>query len=203
MITGALIASAPQLVRAQTAPENSTTTKNVSSRESHFIKKAAEGNSGEVALAEAVKGRTQDPQLRDYTEMLIRDHTQANSELRTIADARGVAWPTTMKEETKHEIHRAETLPPGELDNAMIKHWVKDHKKDIKEYETEAKHVKDPELKQYVTTTLPVLQKHLERAEALESSHGIGHEAAGAKSSSATISAAPTSNGNYQNQNAH
>jgi putative membrane protein len=196
VITGALIASAPQLVRAQTATENSTSTKNVSSRESHFIEKAAKGNTGEVALAEAVKGRTQDPQLREYTDMLIRDHTQANRELRPIADARGVAWPTTMDEGTKHELNRAQTLAPAELDTAMIKHWVKDHKKDIKEYEQADKHVQDPQLKQYITATLPVLHKHLDRAEALETSHHIGHEAAGAQKSGTT------SSGNSLDQNA-
>ncbi len=44
---------------------------------------------------------------------------------------------------------------------------VKDHKEDIKEYQEEAKR-KNDKLTGLVNDTLPVLHKHLERAQSLE-----------------------------------
>jgi putative membrane protein len=47
---------------------------------------------------------------------------------------------------------------------------IQDHKHDIKEFEKASKEAKDPDVKAYATKTLPVLQKHLQRAEEIEKS---------------------------------
>jgi putative membrane protein len=45
---------------------------------------------------------------------------------------------------------------------------VKDHKKDVKEFQTASKDLKDPELKAWAQKTLPILQEHLQMAEQME-----------------------------------
>jgi len=41
---------------------------------------------------------------------------------------------------------------------------VKDHEKDIAEFEKESKEAQDPDLKNWVTRTLPIIQDHLKMA---------------------------------------
>jgi putative membrane protein len=44
---------------------------------------------------------------------------------------------------------------------------VKDHKKDVKEFEKAEKKAEDADLKAWITKTLPTLQEHLRMAENL------------------------------------
>jgi putative membrane protein len=41
---------------------------------------------------------------------------------------------------------------------------VKDHEKDVKEFEKAAKDAKDPDVKTWATNTLPTLKHHLDMA---------------------------------------
>lgn len=169
LLTAFIAGSLPQMIRAQ---------EHVSHNDKEFIRKAAEGNNGEIQLAQMVSQRTQDQQVRAYCDKLINDHTQANQQLRQIAEAKGVEFPNGPASSAEHEMHRLEKKSGADLDRAAIDHWVKDHKKDIKEYDREAKHATDPQVKQYAISTLPTLHDHLNRAESLSSSATI-HEPAG------------------------
>jgi putative membrane protein len=157
-------------------------------RDAHFIRKAAEGNNGEIQMAQMVAERTQDAQLRSYCDRLIRDHSQANQQLRQIADAKGVEFPAGANSSAEHEMHKLEKKSGHDLDRAAADHWVKDHKKDIKEYETEANHAKDPQVKQYAISTLPTLREHLNLAESLASSSTIREPAGSAVHRGDTVS---------------
>ena len=55
-----------------------------------FIKEAAEGNNSEIAMAEIAQRKAQNSQVKQYAEMLLRDHKKANDELKPIAQAHGV-----------------------------------------------------------------------------------------------------------------
>jgi putative membrane protein len=45
---------------------------------------------------------------------------------------------------------------------------VQDHEKDAAEYRTELTKVKDPQLKAYITQTLPIVEQHLNHAKQLQ-----------------------------------
>ena len=46
---------------------------------------------------------------------------------------------------------------------------VKDHEKDVKEFESASQKAQDPDLKAFAAKTLPVLQEHLRLAESVQS----------------------------------
>ena len=48
------------------------------------------------------------------------------------------------------------------------KDMVKDHQKDVKEFEKAARTLNDPDLKAWAEQTLPVLQQHLQMAQDME-----------------------------------
>ena len=49
-----------------------------------------------------------------------------------------------------------------EFDKAYVKDMVKDHEKDVKDFQNESQNGTDPNVKQFATKTLPILQGHLE-----------------------------------------
>jgi putative membrane protein len=175
-LSAILFAAALTAVTAQP----SRAAENVASRDAHFIKKAAEGNNAEIQMGQMVSQRTQDPAVRAYADMIVRDHTMANQQLQQIAQAKGVEFPDATKKSDSHEMTKLEKKSGPELDRAAVDHWVKDHKKDIKEYESQIKNGHDADVRQYASSTLPKLQDHLSRAEALSSKKTV-HEPAGSQ----------------------
>jgi len=62
---------------------------------------------------------------------------------------------------------------------------VKDHKKDVKEFEKQAKNAKDADVRNFASKTLPTLQEHLKMAEAAQQAVKGGGKSGSAKSGSA------------------
>jgi putative membrane protein len=56
-------------------------------------------------------------------------------------------------------------LTGAKFDQEFVKHMIADHKKDIREYDKEAK--KNDAAGSYAKDTLPTLYKHLETAQSL------------------------------------
>jgi len=55
----------------------------------------------------------------------------------------------------------------SDFDKSFKDAAVKDHKKDMKEFERLSKSAEDPDLKSWITKSLPTLQEHLRMAEQL------------------------------------
>ncbi len=45
---------------------------------------------------------------------------------------------------------------------------VEDHQKDVQEFTDQSQKAKDPDVKQWASKTLPILQKHLEKAQQID-----------------------------------
>src|SRR4051794_3265068 len=91
LVAAAIAAPVPLAFAAET--QNSTGTSHVSHHDAKFIREAAEGNAAEIGLAEVVVRKTQNPQVREYAQQLIRDHQQSNGQLQQLAVANGITWP--------------------------------------------------------------------------------------------------------------
>ena len=73
--------------------------------------------------------------------------------------------PNAPNSKQKSMYDRLSKLTGAQFDQAFIKDMVSDHKKDIREYEKEAK--KNDAAGSYAKESPPVLQKHLQMAESL------------------------------------
>jgi putative membrane protein len=54
------------------------------------------------------------------------------------------------------------------FDQTYAKNMVKDHKKDLKEFQNAAKGLQDPELRNFAESAVPILQEHLTMAQNME-----------------------------------
>jgi putative membrane protein len=61
----------------------------------------------------------------------------------------------------------------AEFDKAYVTDMLKDHQKDIGEYQKAVENVKESEVQQYAQNTLPTLRQHLQHAENAARSVGI------------------------------
>jgi len=99
---------------------------------------------------------------------MVTDHTKVNMELKTLASQKGATLPTELNNKEKRAVERLQKLSGKEFDKAYISDMVRDHKKDVKEFEKASKNLSDPELKAFAENKLPTLQEHLRQAENLQ-----------------------------------
>ncbi len=74
----------------------------LSAEEQQFVKKAAAGGLAEVKLSELANDRASDPKVKEFATQMVTDHTQANDELKPIAESNKIPVPTKLAGE--HEV---------------------------------------------------------------------------------------------------
>jgi putative membrane protein len=138
----------------------------LASGERKFMEKAAMDGLAEVQMGQIAQQKAQNAQVKDFAGRMVTDHTKANEELKSLASAKGVQLPAEVDRSHKRHADELQKKSAEKFDREYMEHMVKEHKKDVKEFEKQAKGAKDPELKAFAQKTLPVLQSHLQAAQA-------------------------------------
>ena len=156
------------------APENiddnntATTPVAVSEDDAKFVTEAANGGMAEVELGKLAKEKGQHLDVKAFGEMMVKDHSKANDELATLAQAKNITLPAALGTDEQNLKDELAQKSPGDFDKSYIEDMVKDHEKDIKLFEDASKNLKDTELKAFVDKTLPTLRNHLDHAKSVK-----------------------------------
>ena len=138
----------------------------VSKAEQHFLIEGMQGDMAEVQLGKLAQQKGQSEDVKQFGQMLEQDHSQHLQQAQQEAQQLGVNAPQQVNAKQKATYERMSKLTGAQCDKQFTKHEVQDHKKDIAEYKKQAKS-KGP-LAQFAQQTVPVLQKHLQAAQAAE-----------------------------------
>ena len=140
----------------------------LSHKDFKFLTEAARGGMEEVQLGQMAQQKAANPAVRSFGERMVADHTKANDELRQLASQKGATLPTQVSHLENFTIDHLQKLNGADFDQAYAKDMVKDHRKDVRDFESAAKSLTDPDLRAWAQKTLAVLQQHLRMAENLE-----------------------------------
>ena len=125
----------------------------------------------EVQLGELAHQKGSIQAVRDFGHTMVTDHTKANDELKRIVSKKGALLPATTL--SHHEQSMVETLQQKsgkDFDKDYASAMVKDHRTDLKDFQTAAKDLTDPDLKAFAEKTIPILEKHLRMAQDIDAS---------------------------------
>ena len=131
-----------------------------------FIEKAAAGGMLEVQAGKLAEEKGQNADLKSFGNMLSTDHAAGNEELKSLAAKKGVSLPSALPKKEEKKLHQLASAKDFDK-NFVKKQGLEDHKQDIKDFEKASKDARDPDVKAFAEKELPVLHKHLERAEAI------------------------------------
>jgi putative membrane protein len=143
------------VARAEDAPVKKSSSLSV--KDKTFMKKAAKGGMMEVAMGNLAEQNGKSDDVKSFGKRMVTDHSKANDELKSIAAQKGVTLPG--KEPTLK----------WSSDKAYIDMMVKDHEKDLAEFQEEAKTGNDPEVKKFAEDTAKIVQEHLDLAKETQS----------------------------------
>jgi putative membrane protein len=132
-----------------------------------FIRKAAMGGKMEVDLGNIAQSNAASDRVKNFGNMMVTDHSQANGELMQFAQSRNVVLSDSLDKKMKDHMTSMQQMKGKAFDKHYMGMMVDDHVKDVKEFEKASTGAKDPDLRAWAAKTLPVLQKHLDSAKAI------------------------------------
>jgi putative membrane protein len=139
-----------------------------SRQDADFMVKATAGNQLEVILGQLAQTRASSPAVKRFGEMMVRDHTEGEKELRGLAAAKRIILPDTISNEQKKTDDELQKKTGHAFDKAYVDLMVKDHKEDIDEFQKASQNANDPDIKALAAKLLPTLQMHLDSVQVLK-----------------------------------
>ncbi len=140
----------------------------LTSKDYKFASDAAQGGMQEVQLGQLAKEKAGSQAVRDFGDRMVTDHQKANDDLKQIVQRKGALLPTTISHHENSTLEHLQKLSGAEFDKAYVSDMLRDHKKDVKEFEKASQDLSDPDLKAFAAKTLPTLQEHLSMVQNLE-----------------------------------
>jgi putative membrane protein len=155
----------------------------LSSADRKFMETAAQHGIAEVALGRIAAEKARSPEVKQFGERMVQDHTKANQQLMQLAQQKGVQLPKETDGKHKRMMESMSKMSADKFDREYMEEMVDDHKKDIGQFREAAKDAKDPDVKNFAATTLPVLEEHHKMAQSIHAKVKDMERSAGAPSS--------------------
>jgi len=138
-----------------------------------FVQKAAGANAAEVQLGELATQRAESPEVKQFAQMMVTDHTKAQQELMTAASGASISNELDRKHRQIYD--RLSSLQGKAFDREYMKAMVQGHK-DVAamlERRTTTTHDRgagaadeqNASVNEWAEKTLPSVKAHLEQAQ--------------------------------------
>jgi putative membrane protein len=133
-----------------------------------FVSEAASGGIAEVALGQLAERNASSGTVRDFGRRMVKEHSQANDELTTIAKAQGLTPPTDMDSTHAALRTRLERVTGPAFDNQYINGQVEDHAMQLALFRKEAEEGQNPQLKAFAQKYEDIVAEHEQMAQQIQ-----------------------------------
>jgi putative membrane protein len=163
-----------------------------------FVSQAAEAGRAEVELGQLAAERAQSNDVKQFAQMMIRDHSKANDEMKQRVAGHDVKMPAQLSEKHQMLMTRLRTLRGAEFDREYMAAMVEGHQEAVNLLEGRARNTQprapssqgqsprsetgapgatgtggtaqlDTAVDQWAAKNLPVVQQHLKQAQQIHS----------------------------------
>ena len=155
----------------------------------HFAEKAAYAGNAEVKLGQLAIERSQDPAVKEFAQMMVRDHSKAGNELKQAVKTHDISAPAGLDPEHQQLYDRLSRLRGAEFDREYMKAMVEGHTKVRSMLAGRTKESRgtmdrnrgigtsgtagsstqlDIAVNQWASRSLPTVEEHLRKAQDLE-----------------------------------
>ncbi len=140
----------------------------VSKADQDFSVNTAIAGMTEIQAAQMAEQKTTAKDVKEYAEMMVKDHTAAADKLKAIATQKNITLPATLTPDAQKDLDNLQQETGHKFDKDYMAMMVSDHKKVISAFENESKNGSDADIRAFADSTLHTLRMHLEKAEMCE-----------------------------------
>jgi putative membrane protein len=134
-----------------------------------FAQLAAAGGMAEVEFARMAGEKGEAKRVKDFADLMARDHGDANAKLKALADDAKIPLPKEVMPDHKQVKKRLDGLNGRDYDVAYIKSQIVDHQKTAQLLAWEIGSGEDAALQRFAAETLPKVLRHLQTAQTIHS----------------------------------
>src|SRR6476661_2135949 len=145
-----------------TAPATPMNTAPIPKEDSLFVLEAAKGGMMEVEAGNLAQQNAASQRVKDFGAMMVRDHSAANNELKSLVSGRGITLPDSLSGDMRKHLDAMKKMTGKAFDSHYVSMMLNDHKKDVSKFEKESKDAKDADIRNWAGKTLPTLKTHLD-----------------------------------------
>jgi putative membrane protein len=132
-----------------------------------FLVNVADVNMTEVQAGQIAQSKATNQRVKDFGAMMVKDHTSANDQLKSLASGKNVTLPSSISDEHQKKIDDLNKKTGKDFDKAFVDMMEDGHDGAIRDFKKQTDN-KDPDVKAFVNQMLPALQMHLDSAKAIK-----------------------------------
>jgi putative membrane protein len=138
-----------------------------------FVHEALQGGMAEVQLGQLAAQKGSSPDVKQFGQKMADDHTKLGDQMKQVADQVGVKPPKDISKKDKELLSKLQGLSGTQFDNAYITAMVKDHKKDLDAFKSEAQQGQTPAVQQAAQQGGQIIAQHLQMIQQIAQSHNL------------------------------
>ena len=143
----------------------------VAASPANFVDEASAAGIAEIETSRMAIGKTSSTDIESYAVEMIKDHTDANRDLKELAQKHDLQVSTGEQILGKAKKLMLQIQEGDSFDAAYAANQVKAHEEAIELFEQQIKNPDSPELKAFAEKYLPKLEMHLVMAKKLVDAH--------------------------------
>lgn len=141
----------------------------LSSGDEKALKDMAQANINEVAAAKIALSKADSSDVKAFAQKMVDDHGAALTKVQAVAQQKGVTLPTEPDPAHKAMADKLEKESGDAFDKMYMENaGTKDHKMVLSKLQSDAKNIKDPDVKALADAHTPVVEQHLKSAEQMK-----------------------------------
>jgi putative membrane protein len=133
-------------------------------KEAQFLVNAAEINLEEIQLGQLAQQNGTTTHVKELGKMMVTAHTKSQNDLTALAKTKMITIPTSPTDNAQEAYKELNEKSGNDFDKAYSDLMVSKHKDAIATFEKASSDENDPDIKNWATTSLPDLRKHLDQS---------------------------------------
>lgn len=167
--TPAAPATPPPNTAAAAVSSGAATAGELSKADQAFMRQLTQANLAEVAAAKIAQQKASSDSVKAYARQMIDDHTSAQNELQTLADAKGVTLPKAPDAAHQAAAKKLQGLSGAAFDRSYAAQaGTADHRAAVRLFTQVSTKATDPDLKAFGAKLLPKVQSHLDMVQQMK-----------------------------------
>jgi putative membrane protein len=141
---------------------------NMAGDDIRFLTEAIEHNYAEIKLAQLAAQKSANADIKKVAQTLEREHTEALNKLKSIAQRKSLQAPVSENDKARNKYENFNKKDAAEFDKDWCREMTDEHKSEIKKLEKEWDRLKDPDIRNWISQTLPRIRNHYSELQACE-----------------------------------
>ena len=131
-------------------------------KDAQFLVDATEINLEEIQLGQLAQERTSNADVKELAKMMISAHSNSLKSVTALAKKKLVTIPDSTSANARNAYTQLSAKSGNDFDKSYCNMMIDGHKNAIAKFEKESTESRDMDIKDWSTTMLPDLRKHLD-----------------------------------------